>query len=287
MLYDNWLGDITDRFQRKLDAIKVEHNFDYGEEFEVALAIVLREILPLRFGVCRGFVVARDGTKAGDDIIIFDAQRFPVLRELERSDLSRKQQVPAEAVLAYIEAKHTLYLEGDEGQSLNKALEQVRAVKEIVRPRVRPRVLPNISLFRTPAAHLEASHTPLFRNPYYGAIWARNIEALKKIEPGWFPGQSIPALSRSDVIAAGPHLFLPGFPIHDGGRKAVMVCRFMTTATRYFLSEPASPWGTALAHLLWAMEWVSLGELPWDLMLAEQVSGPLRLVGSDDDDDHA
>jgi len=83
------------------------HNFDYGDEFEIALCEVLRTILPGRAAVCRGYVIAQDGRMAGDDIIVFDATRFPVLRALG-DDLSRKEKVPAEAVLAYIEAKHTL-----------------------------------------------------------------------------------------------------------------------------------------------------------------------------------
>src|SRR5580704_5209058 len=135
MLYDNWLSDVARRFQQRFDEIKATYNFDNGPEFEIALCEVLREILPRRFGVCRGFVVGRNGERAGDDIIVFDAQHFPTIRALA-TDLSRKESIPAEAVLAYIEAKHTLRVEGDEaaGQSLAKALCQVDAVKGISRP---------------------------------------------------------------------------------------------------------------------------------------------------------
>ena len=35
------------------------------DEYEIAICRVLRHILPLKYGVCRGFVVANDGTKAG------------------------------------------------------------------------------------------------------------------------------------------------------------------------------------------------------------------------------
>jgi|ERR1019366_520635 hypothetical protein len=136
-LYNDWLPQVAQRFQQKFESIQVAHNFDLGNEFEVAVAEVLREILPRRFGVCRGFVVARNGERAGDDIIVFDAQAFPTLRALA-TDLSRKEAVPAEAVLAYIEAKHTLHVEGEErvGQSLAKATSQVDLVKRIPRPAV-------------------------------------------------------------------------------------------------------------------------------------------------------
>lgn len=113
-LYNNWLGKLAERFQAKFDDIQTIYNFEYGDEFEVALCEVLKSIIPRRASVCRGFVVAKDGTLAGDDIIIFDSTRFPALRAIGE-DLSRKEQVPAEAVLAYIEAKHTLYVHGSSG----------------------------------------------------------------------------------------------------------------------------------------------------------------------------
>jgi hypothetical protein len=81
-----------------LKRIETEHNFEYGAEFEIALCEVLRQVLPSRVGVCRGYVVSEDGTKAGDDIILFDAARFPTLRLLGES-LALKEQVPVEASL--------------------------------------------------------------------------------------------------------------------------------------------------------------------------------------------
>ena len=49
---------------------------------------------------------------ARDDIIIYERNRFPLLRLINESDFCRKQQVPVESVYAYIEAKHSLTLEG-------------------------------------------------------------------------------------------------------------------------------------------------------------------------------
>src|SRR5580658_2100999 len=177
MLYDNWLSDVARRFQQRFDEIKATYNFDNGPEFEIALCEVLREILPRRFGVCRGFVVGRNGERAGDDIVVFDSLHFPTLRALA-TDLSLKESVPAEAVLAYIEAKHTLTAEGDgkSGQSLTKALSQIQAVKAVPRPTVgHEQILPGVNLhgvtFQGPA------HFPKTRNPYYAAIWARNVKS--------------------------------------------------------------------------------------------------------------
>jgi hypothetical protein len=85
---------------------------------------------------------------AGDDIIVFDTTRSPVLRALGNY-LSRKEKVPAEAVLAYIEAKHTLSIHGEGGQSLQKATEQTAAVKALPRvPLEHRHMVPALSPFQ-------------------------------------------------------------------------------------------------------------------------------------------
>jgi len=63
--------------------------------------------------VSRGFIETADGNMARDDIIIYERSRFPLLRLINESDFCRKQQVPVESVYAYIEAKHSLTLEGE------------------------------------------------------------------------------------------------------------------------------------------------------------------------------
>ena len=95
-MYGDWLSSVTRQFQDAFGRIEAEYNFDLGPEFEIAICNVLRGLLPRRYGVCRGFVVAKDGTTAGDDIIVFEADRYPVLRSLGE-DLSRKQKVPADS----------------------------------------------------------------------------------------------------------------------------------------------------------------------------------------------
>ena len=90
-------------------------------------------MLPQKYGICRGFVVPADGASAGDDLIIYDSVRFPTLRLFPQESYEIKQDVPVEAVYAYIEAKHTLHITEDatDGQSLLKACSQVAAVKRI------------------------------------------------------------------------------------------------------------------------------------------------------------
>lgn len=140
LLYKNYLKLLSNKFLRKLEDISGVYGFDYGVEFEIAVCEILRSFLPSKYGVCRGFVVNENGNVAGDDIIIYDQERFPTLRLTDQKDIARKEQIPIEAVYAYIEAKHTLILgDKESNSSLNHALEQVRKVKELclVRDRVK------------------------------------------------------------------------------------------------------------------------------------------------------
>jgi uncharacterized protein DUF6602 len=112
LLYGDFVRTIATTFDQALHNIAVEHNFELGDEFEVPLCKILRKVLPQKFGICRGYAINRDGDVAGDDIIIYERMRFPTARLID-DDWSLEQRVPIEAVLAYIEAKHSLTLEGD------------------------------------------------------------------------------------------------------------------------------------------------------------------------------
>ncbi len=272
MLYDDWLSDVARRFQQKFDNIKATYNFDHGPEFEIAICEVLREILPRRLGVCRGFVVGRNGERAGDDIIVFDSQHFPTLRALA-TDLSRKESIPAEAVLAYIEAKHTLTVEDDKkGQCLAKALSQIESVKAVPRPSVgHDQILPGVNLhgatFQGPA------HFPKTRNPYYAAIWARHV---KSSDSDAFAAFSHRLLAASGALAELPDAIVAGsvlaLPLVRTSEKVVYIEPFVCEGTELgTVFNSVAPWGIALAHMLWAIEWIRLGDLPWSTMITEQL----------------
>jgi hypothetical protein len=79
-LYDGYVEKLNKRFEEALSEIEANHNFELGDEFEVALCKVLRRALPQKYGICRGYLVDADGTSAGDDIIIYDRARHPRLR---------------------------------------------------------------------------------------------------------------------------------------------------------------------------------------------------------------
>jgi hypothetical protein len=102
-LYDNFLPRLQNKIETFFASIKANYNFDLGDEFEIQICKLLRLFLPSKYGVCRGFVVNRYGDKAGDDIIIFNQERFPTLRLLPKDDFSLKEEIPIEADYAYFE----------------------------------------------------------------------------------------------------------------------------------------------------------------------------------------
>ena len=172
----------------------------------------------MQYGICRGFVVNAAGEKAGDDIIVYDRMRFPTLRALEGEDYSRKEQVPIEAVYAYIEAKHTLQLQGDGDSSAEHAITQVCRVKTLCSQRE--------SVDTGEAGKTELSDCwPAIRNPIYGAIISRQAR-LKKGAPvlvdaaairDALVGTTFPQAFPPDLIVAGRcNLCLPVIPNAEG-----------------------------------------------------------------------
>jgi hypothetical protein len=178
-------------------------------------------------------------------------------------------------VLAYIEAKHTLVVEGDEGvgQSLAKATKQIEAFKAIARPAVEHRAaLGGITLGADFSINTEPGF-PATRNPYYAAIWARHLKS-KKAELS----ASYRAFSERLSTIAGGRTELPDMIVAGGSLALPAVRKDQNVELKPFLCETtelvtilndAAPWGVALAHLLWAIEWIRLSDLPWPGMLAE------------------
>jgi len=141
--YDNFVVELSRKFISRLDDIKADFNFDYGDEFEIAICEVLRSFLPTKFGICRGFVIDINGSKEGDDIIIYDQVNFPTIKSNNRNDFGRKENIPIEAVYAYIEAKHTLNKE-----SFDKSVCQIAKVKKMCPNKSKDRPLSNRPMYR-------------------------------------------------------------------------------------------------------------------------------------------
>jgi len=90
-IYNNYLKNISNRYSNLIGEISANYNFDLGMEFELVLCEILRKILPNKFGICRGFWVAENGKKEGDDIIIYDQIRFPQIRLLDKNNFAHSQ----------------------------------------------------------------------------------------------------------------------------------------------------------------------------------------------------
>ena len=299
MLYDDYLRTVAERFDQLIENIATQHNFEYGNEYEVALCQLLREVLPWKFGVCRGYAVAADGGKAGDDIIVYDRERFPTLRLLPQDDFSRKQCIPVEALCAYIEAKHCLHVEGRGGQSLLKAFSQVRAVKMLARNPV-PLDAPDpymaplqefLDRWRSDAGtwppaegrgviQLEVDLMPGWpsvRNPIFGAIIAHNARLKKSgdvVKDTDVLRQALmdtPLRERPwpDAVIVGKDLlFLP--VLNREGIRAYYSPFFVEPISELEVwQREGLAFAVGMCSLLFALDYIRLGKMPWMEILAD------------------
>jgi hypothetical protein len=251
MLYDGWIDELARKLQRALDEIVVEYNFDLGDEYESALAQLLRQVLPERLGICRGFVVGRGGEHAGDDLIVYDRSSFPTLR-MQRGCIERKERVPAEAAQAYIEAKFTLDILGDGGQSLRKACRQTSDVRAIPRT----------------TSDGTSLHTAIFATA--ARVGKDIINTCAEVLAQELLGLVTENTSIPDVIVAGDSIALPGR--RDGGGVAHVERNSSTAAGILVLDTPRNAFGIAVIHMLWACDG-GRSSLPWQDMIVDAVGG--------------
>ena len=272
-LYDNYVRSLHDKFLRRLEDIEAHYNFDLGDEFELAICELLRAFLPNKFGICRGFVVDLKGNIAGDDIIIYDQERFPTLKLVNRTDFARKEKIPIEAVYGYIEAKHSLDVRSDKTKCVfTKAVNQCINVKKLCSTRNKvilnqndPYIIPSTDRL------IRNEERPNYRNPVFGLILARYVskEGRRLITPQevhdvlyeaalfernpFLPDQII--AGESNIISAGvakgsdhvPTLFLV-----DDKEFGIEI-----------IQKPNICFGLGLAQLFAAIDWIRLGAMPW------------------------
>jgi hypothetical protein len=281
-MYNGFVSKIAERFEGALKEIDTVYNFDFGPEFETAICKTLQRILPQRFGICRGFVINARGDTQGDDIIIFDRMRFPTIRSLGEESYATKEQVPIEAVYAYIEAKHTLDLEGDGDSSLTKAVRQVSWTKLLcVQREAVPlwQIAPYIGVTNT--ASIEAMPGwPTIRNPIYGAVIARQVrtkrggtlltdaeEIQKHILDVALKCEIPPDL----LVAGKDNLLIPAIPTEHKGESRTPSPFHLGPLVKEAHMNPVIvdgiAFGAGLAFLLWALDWIQLGDMPWPEIL--------------------
>jgi len=281
LVYGGFIQNIASAFDGALAEIEAEYNFDLGPEFEIALCRVLRRVLPQRFGVCRGFVVNRRGETAGDDIIIYERMRFPTARLL-CEDLSRKEKIPIEATLAYIEAKHTLEINGDSQVSLTHALEQVAKVKALCahRPAVPLNEIADSVVLGSALTVTAAWGWPTNRNPLYTAIMSRHVRINKgddhvtdpKVIKVKLEARSEMPDSSPDLIVAGrSNVVVPNFS--EGSNRGISVSPFLLIPGGGLVAciGESVAFGLAIATLLWALDYIRLGPMPWQSMFENAI----------------
>jgi hypothetical protein len=288
--YDDYIKKLSDRFRNALTEIEAEYAFEYGNEFEIALCQILRKTLPLNYGICRGFVVNRDGKKAGDDIIIYDQLRFPTIRTLSVDEMFlRKEKIPIEAVYAYIEAKHCLQLKDDENETttLSRACKQAAAVKILCNEREEVshgQISPH---FKLPDENVKFPNgCPPIRNPMFTAVISRYVKFNKNSKMGEdsekiaqiFKGNSDldKAMGRNsgtllppDLIVAGPHYFcIPAIPRKDGEGSGYNTPFFISGRSQLLARHKKDiAFGVALISILFALDWIVLGRMPYENIL--------------------
>jgi hypothetical protein len=279
-LYNDFIINLSEKFNRRLEEIESDFNFELGDEFEYAICDILQDLLPDNFGVTRGFVVNKDGSKKGDDIIIYDRNRFPTLRFHNKGQFHRLENIPIEAVYAYIEAKHTIeYKTQDEKCSFTKAFRQASEAKELISQREASDIFSfnpyfkNIPLINN---NLKPSSLPKINNPAFSCIIARNFkyvgDKIQKVDINsldflinnvLIPKQAfIPDL----IVLNKDIVFYPRIFENGEFKEGALFNHNADNHSYQILIRPNIAYGIFLSHLLFAIDWIKLGKMPWDLI---------------------
>ena len=267
--YDNYLTTVASRFESRLDEISATYNFDYGSEFEVALCKTLRLALPARYGVCRGFLVDVTGKKVGDDIIIYDHERFPALRMLDDEDFLRRESIPIEAAYAYIEAKHTLTVDGG-CPTFPKALEQVAKAKALVATRtpVTEATLldPYLNLPHVIGTMEPREGWPCYFNPFFSGIISRRLEDNAAAA---LIGLQYDKATAPDLVVAGADRVCMPMLVREGRRKVLESPFMLTESTLCVYEVPGLAFAIGFSNLMLALDMTRLGRMPWHAMIGD------------------
>jgi hypothetical protein len=268
-MYPNFLKILSKKIESKFSEIETIHNFDNGPEFEIALCKILKELLPNKFGVCRGFIVDKNGDCAGDDIIIYDRLRFPTIRRLNEEDFSRKEQVPFEAVYCYIEAKNNLELDNENDSTLNTALVQIEKIKTLERS---DRPLTQITeIFSMGDVFKVSPPTGWSKtlNPLHTAIISRKTSLKKSYLT---PEETYPLLeNRAISVTGAPDLIVAGEGVVilptaqiEGLKHIVPFLFLFQESTPNVLKTEHHALAIGLCQILWALSRIELGVMPWE-----------------------
>jgi hypothetical protein len=200
---------------------------------------------------------------------------------MDDDNYTLKQQIPVEAVYAYIEVKHTLTLEGEGPQSLHKAASQVAAVKALPREPVTVRNAFHPYLNFANLRSVNRKNFPNILNPLFGAIFARQIRikpntrilnSNEKIVQA-LNGASIDPEPSPDLIIAGPDVvLLPNSGSLEESNQ-VIVPFFVKGQTMLGIrSRPGLAFAAGICSLIGALDLVILGHIDWPGIVADALS---------------
>jgi hypothetical protein len=279
MAYTKLIYNIATAVESHFKEISARYNFDYGDEFEIAICELLIRILPDQYGVCRGFVVTERDEYAGDDVIVYDKNRFPTLRLLDKSKFDKKQEIPVEAVYAYLEAKHTMILhEPDSGQSFFKSFDQVSKVKKLQRE---SRDAMSIDPYTNLGSIFTATRNywPNLMNPIYGAIISRYVKDKTKSEylPSDKMFEAIKAASvpkdifHPDLVILGQSDLM--FPSISSDKTICYESPFFIeeSSTLIHKTTKNSSLAIGVIMLLYALDTIKLGKMPYQRIIMKQL----------------
>ncbi|MBR9847314.1 MAG: hypothetical protein GYB35_14970 [Algicola sp.] len=279
MMYNNYIKKISDRFESRFNEIDPEWNFDIGNEFEVELATLIDELLPDKFGVCRGFVTPMNGLAKGDDIIIYDKMNAPLVKPPNSQKFARKEYVPLEATYAYIEAKNTIELKNKNANTyIGKAIKQVADIKKLKR-----RSKPLSEIVRGADIQLlnlkNKIGKPKTLNPMFTAIIGRGVRINGKLETDIIKiKENLPDNTGDygpDLIILGPNISLAPFYIDEQKTSKTFGINYESPfciddrheMIVYQMTKMA--YGFGLCSLLYALDYIKLDNMPWNQVLGE------------------
>lgn len=253
--YGGYIERLARKVEARLQDIEAIYNFDLGDEFEVAICALLEDILPAKYGVCRGFVVAENGEKAGDDLIIYDKMSSPTLRSSMSRQFPVKEQIPVDAVYAYIECKHSI----SDSAVLAKAVSQAEAVKKLLltrRGRTNPEYQVDGPIYNGRVRDWPRTYPPLKNQPFC-AVFARKY--LRDISVHNVQGELAPDL----MILGNDHIATPTVYMGADGIQSSLFYDTKFGAPLCVESAPGNAYGLGLVILLQALSWVELLPIDW------------------------
>ena len=269
--YRDYLATINQRFEALFSEIKTVHNYENGPEFETALCAAFRAILPQKYGVCCGYVFTVDGREIGDDIIIYDQQKFPVLRFLNTNDYTKRQHIPVEAVVAYIEAKNTIIMKDGENNSLSRAIKQSTDIKRLGRQEIP--INPFHEYGVTLGKHLQIDTYlghPQINNPFFTCIFARGVREKKggklldneKITELLMKRKNVSSEGETpDLVVLNSDVFL--YPVVNGTFVSPFYRKDLEGSKLFIQREIGCAWGLAIALMFDAFSKIHLSGMDW------------------------